>query len=367
MTVYYHSGEFPPDHRLEWSKLIPKLGPTAAAIARYDAILEAIPNPFLLLNPLKIQEAVLSSRIEGTQATVLEVLESGGGGRVPASAERQLDIQEVRNYINAMQIAEELLGKYPLSQRVIKETHSVLLQGVRGHGKSPGRYRRMPNWIGPPNCKIDEAKFVPIEAQKLDDAMSEWEKYIHQEHPDRLVQLAILHAEFESLHPFLDGNGRLGRMLIPLFLWQQNLIQRPVFSISSYFEEDRDAYYDGLLLVSKDGNWVGWIKYFLEALRKQAERNYKKARGILELYEETKRDVAQNVRSQYTSPALDWIFNHPVSTTSSLINYQGVPRASASRVLSAFENLGILVKQQQPRGSLSAVYVFPKLIEIIDG
>ncbi|MCY4148511.1 MAG: Fic family protein [Gammaproteobacteria bacterium] len=367
MTVYYHNGKFPPDDRLEWSSLIPLLGPTAAEIARYDGILEAIPNPFLLLTPLKIQEAVLSSRIEGAQVTVLEVLESAGGGKVPASAERQLDIQEVWNYINAMQKAEELLGKYPLSQRVVKESHSVLLQGVRGHGKSPGQYRRIPNWIGSPNCKMDQARFVPIEAQKLDDAMGKWEKYIHQEHPDRLVQLAILHAEFESLHPFLDGNGRLGRMLIPLFLWQKNLVQKPVFNISSYFEADRDAYYDGLLSVSKDGNWVGWIRYFLEALRKQAEYNYKKARSILELYEETKEEVTQNVRSQYTTPALDWIFNNPVSKTSSFINCQGISRASANRVLSAFENLGILAKHVQSRGSVSAVYAFPKLIAIIEG
>ncbi len=367
MTVYYHNGEFPPDSRLEWSNLIPLLGPTAAEIARYDGILGAIPNPFLLLTPLKIQEAVLSSRIEGIQATVLEVLESGNDdGRAPTSSERQLDIQEVWNYINAMHKAEELLKKYPLSQRVIKESHSVLLQGIRGHGKSPGQYRRVPNWIGPPNCKMDEAKFVPIEAQKIDDAMSKWEKYIHQEHPDRLVQLAILHAEFESLYPFLDGNGRLGRMLIPLFLWQQGLIQKPVFNISSYFEADRDTYYDGLLLVSKDGNWTGWIKYFMEALRKQAEYNYQKAHDILGLYEKTREEVAQNVRSQYTTPALDWIFNCPVFSASSFKNNQDIPRASANRVLSAFEDLGILVKHKQARGSVPAVYVFPKLIEIIE-
>jgi len=367
VTVYYHYGDFPPDHGLEWSNLIPLLGPTAAAIARYDGILGAIPNPFLLLTPLTIQEAVLSSRIEGTQATVLEVLESGGAGMVPDSAGRQLDIQEVWNYIKAMQKAEELLEQYPLSQRVIREAHSVLLQGVRGHGKSPGQYRRIPNWIGPPNCKMNEARFVPIEAQKLDDAMSEWEKYIHREHPDRLVQLAILHAEFESLHPFLDGNGRLGRMLIPLFLWQQNFIQGPIFNISSYFEADRDAYYDGLLSVSKDGNWAGWIKYFLEALGKQAEYNYHKARSIFELYEQTGEAVAQNVRSQYAVLALGWIFKNPVFKTSSFKNSQGIPRASAHRVLSAFEDLGILAKHAQTRGNVSAVYAFPKLIEIIQG
>ncbi|MCY4274831.1 MAG: Fic family protein [Gammaproteobacteria bacterium] len=367
MTVYYHDGEFPPDDRLEWSDLIPLLGPTATAIARYDGILGLIPNPLSLLTPSKVQEAVFSSRIEGTQTTVIEVLRSeSGGGRVPMSAERQLDIQEVLNYINAMNKAEKLLEKYPLSQRVIKESHIILMQGLRGHGKSPGQYRRIQNWIGPSNCKIDEAKFVPVDAQKLDDAMSKWEKYIHQDHPDQLVQLAILHAEFESLHPFLDGNGRLGRMLIPLFLWQQNLLQKPIFNISSYFEADRDSYYDGLLSVSKDKNWTRWIKYFLEALGKQAEYNYQKSYKILELYENTKEEVAKNVRSQYAILALDWIFNNPVFRTSRFKNNQGIPRASANRVLSAFKNLDILTEYEKKRGNISAVYAFPKLIEIID-
>src|SRR5688572_3927454 len=158
------------------------------------------------------------------------------------------------------------------------------MTGVRGNNKAPGDYRRIPNWIGPPGSTIATATYIPISAEKLPDAMSTWEKFANTGAPDRLVQLAILHAEFEALHPFLDGNGRVGRMLIPLFMWQQGLIQAPMFYISAYFERDRGAYYDGLTLVSKDQDWTRWCQFFLEAVRIQAEDNYKKARAILDLY-----------------------------------------------------------------------------------
>ena len=227
-----------------------------------------------------------------------EVLEFEAG-REPDSPARREDIHEIINYRTAMRRAEEMLVKLPLSNRVIREAHKELLDGVRGEGKSPGEFRRVPNWIGPPGCSQDEAKFVPIGADKLPEAMSAWERYIHIDAADQLVQLAILHAEFEALHPFLDGNGRLGRMLVPLFLWQRGLIRSPMFYISAYFETRRDAYNDGLLAVSRDDDWTGWCQFFLEAVRVQAQDNLKKAQGIIDLYEEMKRRVADLTQSRY--------------------------------------------------------------------
>ena len=218
--VHYHSGKFPPEERLDWSALRPHIGPAFSAIARYDGMLEAVPNPDLLLAPMATQEAVLSSRIEGTQATMGDVLEFEAGHR-SGSSERTDEIQEVINYRAAMEHAEEMLRDLPLSGRVIRETHKILLAGVRGTGRSPGSYRRVPNWIGPPGSTIDNAKYVPINAQHLDEAMSRWEYYIHGDTDDLLVRTANLHAEFEALHPFLDGNGRMGRMLVPLLDLQQ--------------------------------------------------------------------------------------------------------------------------------------------------
>ena len=184
-AVLYHAGRFPPEKQLDWPKLIPFIGPAAAALARYDGVLAAIPNPELLKSPLITQEAVLSSRIEGTQATMGEVLEFEAGGK-PASPERRDDIQEILNYRADMRQAEKQLEMLPLCQRVIKEAHSVLLHGVRGEGKSPGQYRRTPNWIGPPGCTLEEARFVPIEANMLPQAMGAWERYIHAEVPDQI-------------------------------------------------------------------------------------------------------------------------------------------------------------------------------------
>lgn len=245
--VHYRLSEFPPA-AIEWDRLIHLLGPASAAIARYDGTLSAIPNADVLLSPLTTQEAVLSSRIEGTQATMGEVLEFEAGEPPDnLTEERRHDIHEVINYRKAMRRAEEMLKELPLSTRVILEAHRVLLEGVRGQGKAPGELRKIPNWIGPPGCSIEQARFVPIAANELPESISRWEKYLHADEKDTLVQLAIAHAEFEALHPFLDGNGRLGRMLLPLFLWQRKLIHRPMFYASAYFEAHRDEYYERLL------------------------------------------------------------------------------------------------------------------------
>ena len=364
--VHYHEGKFPPGERLDWSKLIPLLGSTAAAVARYDGMLAAVPNPDILLAPLFTQEAVLSSRIEGTQATMGEVLEFEAGQK-PDSPERLEDINEVLNYRIAMRHAEKMLKKLPLSQRVIREAHSKLLAGVRGHGKSPGVYRSIPNWIGPPGCTIDDAKFIPVGADKLPDSMSTWERYIHKDTPDQLVQLAVLHAEFEAIHPFLDGNGRLGRMLIPLYLWQSGLIRTPMFYISAYFESHRDTYYERLLAVSRDDDWTRWCWFFLEAVQTQAEDNLKKTKSILDLYEEMKGRIMDVIRSQYTILVLDWIFQYPIFNTSTFVTRSGIPAATARRILNALQQNEILKAIITGRGRRPALLVFPAILNITEG
>ena len=363
--VKYHEGAFPPT-ALDWPQLIPLLGPAAAAIARYDGMLAAVPNPGLLLAPLTTQEAVLSSRIEGTQATMGEVLEFEAGQEA-ASPERREDIREVLNYRAAMREAEKMLATLPISQRVIRDMHRVLLDGVRGDGKAPGEYRRIPNWIGRAGCSPEEARFVPISAEKLPDAMSAWERYAHSDAPDRLVQLAILHAEFESLHPFLDGNGRLGRMLVPLFLWQSGLIRRPMFYISAYFEARRDAYYDGLLAVSRDGDWTGWSRFFLEAIRVQAEENLARTQALLDLYGDLKQRLPEMTRSQYAVRALDWMFERPVFNTTDFIRSAGIPAPTARRFLGVLRKAFIIKDLIAGTGSRPAVVVLPALLNVVEG
>lgn len=364
--VHYHADHFPPEDQLEWQQLISLIGPAAAALARYDGVLSAIPNPQVLLSPMTTREAVLSSRIEGTQATMGEVLQFEAG-QEPSSFARRDDIHEILNYRAAMRQAAKSLEQLPLSQRIVKEAHKILLRGVRGEGKSPGEYRRVPNWIGPENCAVDEARFVPIEANRLPEAMGKWERYMHTEVPDKLVQLAILHAEFESLHPFLDGNGRLGRMLVPLFLWQTGFIQAPMFYISAHFEAQRDAYYDGLLSVSRDNDWTGWCRFFLEAIREQAEDNLSKAQAIIALYNTMKERVIKLTRSRYAIYALDWAFEQPIFRSTDFIAQSNIPEVTARRILTSLREARILKTLFEGRGRRAAVLKFPELLNIAEG
>ena len=283
MSVRYHLGKFPPPS-LRWEELIPLLGPASAALARYDGLLQAIPNPQVLLAPLTTQEAVLSSRIEGTQATASEVFEFEAD-EARFTGERRDDIREVLNYRRALSFAVTKLAELPLSLRLLLDSHRLLMSGVRGASKAPGEYRRIQNWIGAPGCTEETARFIPIAPQLLPEAMGALENYIHSDEPDKLVQLAVVHAEFEALHPFLDGNGRLGRMIIPLFLVEKRLLSSPNFFVSAYFDQDRQSYYDALLSVSAGGDWTPWCRYFLQALSTQALDNEKRARSILDLYQ----------------------------------------------------------------------------------
>lgn len=370
-TVFYHSGRFPPE-QLELPRLLPRFGPAAAALARYDALLDRIPNPKLLLAPLVMREAVLSSRIEGTQTTMGEVLQFEAG-QAPASQRSRDDINEVLNYRKAMGHAEQLItgvnGRrpLPLCERVLKAAHQILMQGVRGANKQPGEYRRTANWIGESGCERENARFVPIDADRLPQAMAAWERYIHSEAPDQLVQLAILHAEFEALHPFLDGNGRLGRMLVPLFLWQVGLIRAPVFYISAYLDAHRDAYYNRLLAVSRDDDWTGWCYFFLEAIQQQAEDNLSKAQGILNLYDALKDQVIDLTHSQYAIPALDWIFKRPIFKSTDFVAQTNIPAPTARRILKCLRDSSICITTEEARGRRTAILAFPAPLNITEG
>ena len=366
-TVKYHYGKFPPK-KINWENIIPLIGPASAALARYDGILSVIPNPAVLLSPLATHEAVLSSKIEGTQTTMGEVLEyeaeKEGNGYTP---EKEADINEVLNYRKSIWKASDLLKKLPLCNRVIREAHIVLMDNVRGHDKAPGEYRKTQNWIGAKGCTIEEARFIPVSPEKLQDGMSLWEKYIHTDAQDKLVQLAVLHAEFEALHPFHDGNGRIGRMFVPLFLHKAGLIQSPMFYVSAYFESNRDEYYDRLLSVSKDDDWTGWCMFFLKAIEIQAVENQKKATEILKLYEQKKTEIQELTHSQYTLHALDFIFERPIFRSTELAKTGKVPVPSAKNILSCLRKAGIIKVLRESSGRRAAFFAFTELLNIAEG
>jgi Fic family protein len=365
--VFYHQGKFP-SQNLDFLKLVPFIGPANAAIARYDGILAAIPNVNVLLSPLTTQEAVLSSRIEGTQATMGEVLEyEAKGDTTEPTTPKEADIWEVLNYRKAMFHAKEQLKTLPLCLRIILECHNILLNSVRGHQKQPGQFRTTPNWIGTKGCSIHEAQFVPIAPDRLIEGMSLWEKYLHEEAPDRLVQLAIIHAEFEALHPFLDGNGRLGRMLIPLYLSQSGLIKEPVFYISAYLERNRDEYIERLLAISRDDDWTGWCVFFLKGIRHQAEENLDKAQKIIALYNKMKPFMTELTHSQYAIHALDWIFERPIFKSSDFVRGVSIPAPTAKRILKQLKDDRILKELQQSSGRKSSVLAYSELLNIAEG
>lgn len=363
-AVQYHTSKFPPNS-LDWPQLIPLIGPANAAVARYEGLLHGIPNAEVLLAPLTSQEAVLSSKIEGTQATLGEVLEFEAAEET-ATGEKRNDIQEVLNYRQALKHSVHGMQKLPLSLRVIRDAHQVLMHGVRGKDKTPGEFRQIANWIGRAGCTMKTARFVPPSADHVAQLMSAWEKYMYADAPDRLIQLAVLHAEFEAIHPFLDGNGRLGRLLVPLFLVQHKLLSTPNFFVSGYLESHRDEYYDRLLAVSRSNDWTGWCKFFLRAMVEQAKDNEAKARAILELYKSRKEWIANLTHSQYAIRALDWFFSHPVFKASDFVQSSRIPKPTAHRILQLTQKSRLLKVIRKSSGRTSAILAFAELLKITE-
>lgn len=245
---------------LDWRALLPMAGRANAALARYDGMLQALLNPAVLLSPITVNEAILSSRIEGTVASLEEVLQSDAG--IEQAEERAADLEEVANYRAAMRDAEHELQHRPVSLSLIKGLHQQLLNGVRGQDKSPGNFRTDQNWIGKPNCRIEDARFIPPSPLVLGQSLEDRETYISSESDDPVIHVAVSHAQFKILHPFKDVNGRIGRILIPLLLSQRGALSRPMFYLSELLEGNRDHYYDSLLDITERGNWQGWIEFF---------------------------------------------------------------------------------------------------------
>jgi Fic family protein len=361
-----------PLQTIDWEMHVSLIGKANAALARYDGILLGIVNPQVLLSPLTTREAVLSSRIEGTQASLEDVLqyeadvgeppEDGIGKDTPETR----DIHEIINYRKAMGAAVEEMKKRPFGINAIRDLHRILLAGVRGRNKDPGEIRRIQNYIAPPGTPLERATFVPPTPPMIMDALSNWEEYLHGDEKDALVQLAILKAQFELIHPFLDGNGRIGRMLVPLILYQKGILSSPMFYISAYLERNRDIYYERLRAISGEGDWNGWISFFLKALVEQAEENSHKARAILALYNSMKQRVPEITHSQHSIQAIDAIFSRPIFNSAYFIKKSEINKMTAQRILREMKESGILVVSRERRGSRSALYEFSELIDITE-
>ena len=365
-AIPYHHGKFPPTG-IDWERLVPLIGPATLALGDFRGLLDAVPDAWVLLSPLTTQEAVLSSRIEGTQATLGEVLEfEAGGSSAIQSSEKINDIEEVLNYRMAIHEAARRLSDLPLCGRLLKEAHAILMRGVRGRDKAAGEFKTSPNAIGAPGCSVETAKFLPIEPEYLADGIARWEAYLHSEQPDLLIQLAVVHAEFEALHPFRDGNGRLGRMLVPLLLYERKVLRYPALYISEYLEQHREEYYERLLAVSRDNDWTGWIAFFLRAMAEQARVNTRRARAILQIYEDRKRWIVEQTHSQYAVAALDFMFRQPIFSGPDFGKAPGIPKPTARRILATIRD-ELLHELRPAAGQRPAIYAYRELLNAAEG
>lgn len=350
---------------LDYARIIGKIGPANAALARYDGLLQSVINPGVMLSPLTNREAVLSSKIEGTQATVDEVLEYEAG--LDFTGEKAADIQEIVNYRKTLVMASEYLSERPITLSLLRQMHAVLMDSVRGANKTPGEFRLDQNWIGPQGCTIEQASYVPPSPLQLLDHLQAWEGYLAGTDFDLLVQVAVVHAQFELIHPFKDGNGRIGRLLIPLFLFQKRALASPIFYLSDYLESHRDLYYARLQGISRDQDWTGWIEFFLEAIIQQAQANTERVRDILALYERMKQQISELTRSQYAIAVLDALFDRPIFQSSGFVQRSNIPKQTALPFLRKLREAGVLHALREPSGRRSAILAFRELLNCAEG
>jgi len=316
----------------------------ALALSRADAALSELagtgrllPNPHLLISPLMRQEAVLSSRIEGTRASLSEVLEAEA---VDANAND--DIREVRNYIAAMNHGMERLGTLPLSLRLVCELHERLMRGVRGDHATPGEFRRSQNWIGPQGSTPATAPYVPPPVAEMMTALGNWETFLHERDtlPD-LIHCAVMHEQFEAIHPFLDGNGRVGRLLITLFLIERQRLPQPLLYLSVFIEAHRQEYYDLLQRVRTHGDWGTWLRWFLRGVEITARDAAQRAAQLMEIRERLRAQLAGKATA---TRLLDELFVNPYVSVRRASHQLGCSPPTAAKAIEELEKRGVLAE-----------------------
>lgn len=328
---------FPP--AIEWQPpLLAALSAADRAVGRLAGEGRRLPNPHLLIRPFLRREAVLSSRIEGTQATLGEILAAEAGAAVERDA---ADLHEVARYVAALEHGIERLRTLPLSLRLVRELHARLMEGVRGGDAHPGGFRRVQNWIGPPGCSLEEATFVPPAPDALPGLLATWEAFLHDRALPPLIQIALAHHRFETIHPFLDGNGRVGRLLITLFLVEREILPSPLLYLSAFFEATRPEYYRRLQAVRNESDWTGWLLYFLRGVARQAEDAVARAERINARLAAWRSQAVQS-GSRAAPGLVDLLAENPYWTTSRAAERLGVAYTTAQRAIERLVQAGVM-------------------------
>ncbi len=328
--------------KIDWSTtLVSTLGEAERELGRLSALLTSFPFPRLLVQPFIRNEAVISSRIEGTRASLVDVLKFEIAQL--SFLESTGDVREVHNYVSALNYGLERLKSLPVSVRLFRELHAKLMENVRGGLLTPGELRRSQNWIGPVGSTISTAPYVPPPVEYMNDSLSNMEEFIHSNTTiPRLVQAGMIHYQFEAIHPFLDGNGRLGRLLIALLFCEWGLLTQPLLNLSTYFEHYRQEYYDHLLDVSREGKWEAWLLFFLRGIGEQSRESYfrlEKLRNIRTSYQ----DIVEKERnSSRMAAVVDFLFSRPILSINQLADGLNIPFKTAQSYLVKLENAGVL-------------------------
>ena len=350
---------------IDYNPLINHITKAHRAIASLDALLTTLPNPKLLGRTLQTKEAVLSSKIEGTQASMNDVFAYEALQEKKEDTEKKKDVHEIINYRKALDTGIKSLGTMPLSANVIKKLHTILLKSGRGQNRAPGEFRKMQVYIGKPGADIENASFIPPPAQEIIPLFKNLEHYLNSDkEKDKLVQIAIAHYQFEAIHPFMDGNGRVGRLLISLFLYERKLLSHPFLYLSEFFEAHRQEYYNLLRNVSEKQDWLGWIQFFLTALTIQAKDAEKTGKSILQLHDKYKEKVLQ-ANSVYAHNLLDALFVHPIFSTASIRQDSKIKNTQTLfNLIAKFVSLGI-IQDVTPKKKRNRVYSFDALVKLL--
>lgn len=344
------------------ASLISVLSAADQAVGRLAGVGQMLPNPHLLISPFMRREAVLSSRIEGTQASLTDLFRFEAAASVGPNPP---DVQEVANYVHALQYALERYAKLPLSLRLIRETHGRLMHGVRGADQASGEFRRVQNWIGSPGSAVDQARFVPPPPMEMNAALGAFEKFLHggTDLP-RLVRLAMIHYQFEAIHPFLDGNGRIGRLLITFLLCVEGALPGPLLYLSAYFERHRQAYYDHLLAVSQKGDWNEWVAFFLRGVTEQSADAVKRSQQLLNLRDTFRKRCQSPRASALLLTQVDNLFSCPVTSVGHSAKLLNVTPLSAQKNLEKLITVGIV--REVTGKQRNRVYVAEDIIRALD-
>jgi len=347
--------------QLEWSPtLVRALSDADRLIGRLAGEGGRLPNPHVLVRPFVAREAVLSSRIEGTQATLGELLAAEAGAVVERSP---ADLREVANYVAALEHGVRLLKKLPLSTRLIREIHGKLMRGIRGNAATPGEFRRSQNWIGRPGSTLATASYIPPPPEALAPCMSELEKFLHDQSLPPLVQVALAHYQFEAIHPFLDGNGRVGRLLITLFLIERSILPTPLLYLSAFFEATRQDYYSALRAVSDRAAWEDWLQYVLNGVARQSEDVLRRAERINETLAAWQMRVAGSA-SKVSAVLVDRLAANPYLTVKRTAQELGVAFTTVQRAVERLQRLSIVT--QTSEGKRDRVYCATDLLKILE-